>query len=127
MNKILKGVGYTIVAIPILVIGQCVYNEVSQQNGLESLCGTATAGVAIKSFVNDAAKTHYKLRAGGPTGKDDNEWFDREYLRLGEYVKKDIVEDYTVVFVKPGMGYYACIVIHKDGLVRRAWFEDRSS
>lgn len=35
--------------------------------------------------------------------------------------------DYSVVFAKPGVGYYACIVIHKDGLVQSAWFEDHSS
>ena len=129
MNRILKVVGYTVAAIPILVIGQCMYNEVSQRSGLESLCGTAKAGSAIKRFLDDAAKTTYKLRTGGPTGKNDTEWFDREYLRLGEYLKraKKLSEDYTVVFAKPGIGYYACIIVHKDGLVQSAWFEDRSS
>jgi hypothetical protein len=129
MNKILKGIGYTVAAIPLLVIGQCMYNEVSQRSGLESLCGRATAGSAIKTFVDDAAKTTYKLRTGGATAKNDTEWFDRQYLRLGEYLKqtKKISDDYTVVFAKPGVGYYACIVVHKEGLVQSAWFEDRSN
>lgn len=39
---------------------------------------------------------------------------------------KNISDDYTVVFVKPGIGYYACIVIHKNDLITDAWFEDRS-
>ena len=129
MNKILKFVGYMVAAVPILVIAQCMYNEVSQRSGLESLCGSARAGSAIKAFLDEAMKTPYKLRTGGPTGKNDTEWFDREYLRLGEYLKKtkNMAGEYTVVFAKPGMGYYACIVVHKEGLVQTAWFEDRSS
>ena len=129
MNKILKGVVYTVAALPILVIGQCVYNEVSQRSGLESLCETATAGSAIKKSLDDTAKTAYKLRTGGPAGKNDTEWFDREYLRLGEYLKqtRKISDDYTVVFAKPGIGYYACIIVHKEGLIQSAWFEDRSN
>ena len=129
MTKILKGIGYTVSAIPILVIAECMYSEVSQRSWLQSLCGTATAGTAIQRFLDNAAKTNYKLRMGGTTGKNEAEWFDREYLRLGEYLKKtkNITEDYTVVFAKPGIGYYACIVVHKDGLVRSAWFEDRSN
>ena len=127
MREALRVIGYTVVAIPILVIGQCMYKEASQRSGLESLCGTATAGSAIKTFVDDAARSTYVLRAGGETGKDSTEWFDREYLRIAEYLKKtkNISEDKTVVFAKPGMGYYACTVVHKDGLVQSAWFEDK--
>ncbi len=129
MNRILKIIGYTAAAIPILVIGQCVYDEVSQQRGLESLCGRAARGSAIKTLLDDAAATTYKVRTGGPAGKSDMEWFDREYLRLGSYLRetKKMAEDYTIVFAKPGVGYYACIVVHKNGVVQNAWFEDRSN
>ncbi len=129
MNKILKGIAYAAAAIPILVIGQCMYSEVSQRSGLESLCGAAKSGGTIKTFLDDAAKTGYEVRTGGSAGKNDMEWFDREYLRLGDYLKqtKKISEDYSVVFAKPGIGYYACIIVHKNGLMQSAWFEDRSS
>ena len=129
MNIILKGVGYTVAAIPLLVIGQCMYNEISQPSGLRSLCATAKSGGTLKTFLDDSAKTIYKVRTGGPREKNDTEWFDRQYLRIGEYLKqtKRISEDYTVVFAKPGIGYYACVVIHKNGLVQSAWFEDKSS
>jgi hypothetical protein len=127
--KTLKTIGYIVAAIPLLLIGRCMYDEVSQPSGLDSLCGTAKAGGTIKTFLDDAAKTTYKVRTGGPSGKDENEWFDREYLRLGEWLRKtkNISDDYSVVFAKPGMGYYACIVVHKNGSVITAWFENRSS
>jgi hypothetical protein len=132
MKKLLKIIGNIFAAIMIvllLLLGQCIYNEVNQQRGLESLCATAKVGGTIDTFLDDTAKTTYKVRTGGSTGKDDNEWFDREYLRIGVWLNKSkkISDDYTVVFAKPGIGYYACIVIHRDALVTSAWFEDRSS
>lgn len=129
MKKFRNGAAYLLAAIPLLLIGQCVYNEVSQQSELNTLCSMAKVGGPIKTFWDDAARTTFKLRAGGPTGKDENEWFDRQYLRLGAWLKqtKTRSDDYTVVFAKPGIGYYACIVLHEDGLVTSAWFEDRSS
>ena len=129
MNIFLKGVAYVIAAIPLLFLAQCMYNEVSQPRALRSLCDTAKFGSTLDKFLGGSTKSIYKVRTGGPKEKDDTEWFDREYLRIGEYLKKTkkIAEDYTVVFVKPGMGYYACIVLHKNGLVEGAWFVDRSS
>jgi len=129
MGKVSKVIAYTVAAIPVFALGHCMYNEASQRSALQSLCGTAKAGSALRSFLDEAAKTTYKLRTGGAAGKVDSEWFDREYLRLGTYVKqtKNMSGDYTVAFAKPGIGYYACIVVHKDGVVQSAWFEDRSS
>jgi hypothetical protein len=132
MEKILKIIRYVVTSIMILVmllIGQCVYNEVTQRSGLESLCATAKIGSAINIFLDDATKTSFKVRTGEPAGKDDNAWFDREYLRIGVWLKKSkkTVDDYAVVFAKPGVGYYACIVIHRDALVTSAWFEDRAN
>ena len=129
MGKISKVVAYTVAAIPLLFLGQCLYNEASQRSGLQSLCGTAKAGSALEGFLDAAAKTDFKLRTGGPAGKADSEWFDREYLRLGKYLTdvKKMPGEYTVAFAKPAVGYYACIVVHDKGLVQSAWFEDRSS
>ena len=69
------------------------------------------------------------MRTGGSARKDDVGWFDREYLRIGEYLRntKRISDDYAVAFAKPGVGYYACIIVHRDNLVKDAWYEDMSS
>lgn len=114
--------------VPVLVLGQCMYTVFGQISGLQSFCGAAAAGSAIKKVLDDAARSPYTLRTGGPAGKNDTEWADRQYLRIGEYLKRTtkISADYTVVFAKPGIGYYACIIVHKDGVVQSAWFEDKS-
>jgi len=116
--------------VPVLVAGQCVYQEQSQRNGLESLCRKTGVGASLAAFVHEAAATpRFKVRTGGPAGKNADEWFDREYLRIGERLQKGrkTTDDYTVAFAKPGVGYYACIVAHRDGKVSASWFEDKSS
>ena len=125
----MKVLGYAILAIPVMFVGNCVYNEVSQPSGLRALCDTATSGRTIKAFMDDAAATAFHRRAGGPAGKNEDEWFDRQYLRIGKYLaeEKKMPGDYSVVFAKPGMGYYACIVMHDGGVIRSAWFENHSS
>ena len=132
MKKILKIIGYTVVAVPLLVlllIGAWVYDDISQSNKLQSICDTARIDIEVETILRNATKDYFTVRTGGLKGKDDKEWFDREYLRLGIYLEKakNITDDYSIVFAKPGLGYYACIVVHKDGLVKSAWFEDRSS
>ncbi len=106
-----------------------MHNEISQRAGLEILCDTAKEGELLEKFLSHAGETNYKMRTGGPDGKDEKDWFDREYLRLGIWLEKtrQISGDYTVIFAKPGMGYYACIIIHQNNLITSAWFEDKSS
>jgi hypothetical protein len=102
--------------------------EISQQSRLESLCATAEAGGKIQTFLDEAADRKFSLRSAGATARNEDEWFDREYLRIGKWLNdKGNSGEYTVVFAKPGIGYYACIVIHQDALITDAWFEDRSS
>ena len=127
-SKAARVVGYGILAIPALFVGNCVFNEVSQPRGLRALCETATGGRAVRAFMEDAAATSYHRRAGGPAGKNEDEWFDRQYLRIGKSLaeSKNIRGDYSVVFAKPGIGYYACIVVHDGGVIDSAWFEDHS-
>ena len=36
-------------------------------------------------------------------------------------------DGYSVVFAKPGVGYSACILKHKDGVITSGTFEDRSN
>jgi hypothetical protein len=73
-----------------------------------------------------AAYPRLKVRSGGPAGKNDSEWFDREYLRIGARLKLP-GDGYSVVFAKPGVGYSACIITHKDGVVISGSIEDRSN
>ncbi len=103
--------------------------EISEKNGLENLCATVNEGGSIESCLSHVADTEFKVRTGGPNGKDQDEWFDREYLRIRDQLKQiaNVDGDYAVVFAKPGIGYYACIVIHDEDLISSATFEDRSS
>ena len=129
MMRTLKVIAYVIAAVPVLLFGQCAYNGIAQPRALAELCA-ATRGTGVQQALEKAA-TNKALRArtGGPVGKNDSEWFDREYLRLGEHLRKTkrLAGDYTVIFAKPGMGYYACIIVHSGNMVKDAWFEDRSS
>ncbi len=129
MKKWLKRISVVIVGIPMLILAQCMVIEISQKSGLENLCATINDGGSVESFLRDAADTKFNVRTGGPEGKDQDEWFDREYLRIRDQLKQiaNVDGDYTVVFAKPGIGYYACIVIHDEDLIISATFEDRSS
>lgn len=113
-----------------LLLGQCMYNEVARPRELAELCAATPPGTSVQHVLEKAAPNKaLRARTGGPVGKNDNEWFDREYLRLGAYLRttKNVSDDYTVIFAKPGVGYYACIIVHSGNLVKDAWFEDRSS
>ena len=128
MKRALKWIGWIILAPPVLLIGQCMYFQVADRGGLISLCGKAKAGSVMPAFLESAAKNaRFRARTGGEAGKSDVDWFDREYVLLGRRLKseKKLTGDYSIVFAKPGIGYYACVVIHKDGVIQSAWFEDR--
>ena len=129
MKKWLKRIVYVILGLLLLFLGYCMYNEISQQRRLERLCATVEERGSIQVLLADAAQSPFNVRTGGPTGMDENEWFDREYLRIGAELKETLTPElgYTVVFAKPAMGYYACFIIHEDDLILDAWFEDRSS
>jgi hypothetical protein len=130
MKRTGKAIAYAIAAVPVLVLGQCMYSEMAQPRELAGLCAETSSGTTVQHALGKAAaNSALRARTGGPAGKNDNEWFDREYLRLGEHLRKtkNLSDDYTVIFAKPGMGYYACIIVHRGDLVKDAWFEDRSS
>ena len=119
---------FAVLGLSISILAISVYDENRQARELESLCATANVGTRVDTFLEKATKTKFRVRTGGAGGKDEEEWFDREYLRIGRWLNsKDITDDYTVVIAKPGLGYYACIVIHNDSRIISASFEDRSS
>ena len=132
LYNLLKGTVYLVFFAVVLIVGLLVYwvkEDVRQSNELEELCATANDGGSVGLFLETAASPDFKVRKGGVDGKDEAEWFDREYLRIGNYMQNtiEVPLDYAVVFAKPGLGYYACIVTHDDDLIVTANFEDRSS
>ena len=132
LYNLLKGTVYLVFFAVVLIIGFLVYvvkEEARQSNELEELCATATDGDSVGQFLETAASPDFKVRKGGAGGKNEAEWFDREYLRIGNYMRDrmEMPLDYAVVFAKPGLGYYACIVTHDHDLIVTANFEDRSS
>jgi hypothetical protein len=117
-----------VVGLPVLFLGSCVYRMVSQINGLKDLCRQATPGTPLTQVVEGAAiNSAFRLRTGGDNGKNEGEWFDREYLRIGKELReaRKVMSDYTVVFAKPGIGYYACVVTHRDGRIETATYLSR--
>lgn len=131
MKILFKVIKYTLVIIliiPILFLGQCIFINIYQERAIKTLCEDVKEGMALDMFLTAAKNTNFKIRTGGIKGKSEGEWFDREYLRYGNSLRKykNIIDDYTVVFAKPGIGFYACIVIHKNNIVTAAWFEDHA-
>lgn len=128
MNSVLNTIAYVIVGLPILLLAQCMYRQVAEPNALATSCAAAAPQGTSLHQVLQAAGTNssLRIRTGGPAGKNEHEWFDRQYLRVGEYLRKTLnrPDDYTVVFAKPGLGYYACILLHDGDTVKDAWFED---
>ena len=116
-----------VVGLPVLFLGHCVYRRVTEVSELKDLCRQATPGTPLAQVAEGAArKWGLRLRTGGDKGKNDGEWFDREYLRIGKELRDaKVMSDYTVVFAKPGIGYYACLVTHKDGRVETASYLSR--
>ena len=118
----MKVVNYVLIAIPLLIPGYCVYRMGSQIHSLRTLCAQAQIGSPIKTFLDSAAKTGLDVRAAGPLGTNQNSPFEREYQRMGEYLRKvkKSSDDYTVVYAKPGIGLAQCLVLHRDGSITDA-------
>ena len=127
--KIVKYVLAIVVIIPILFLGMFVFTDINQERGLKKLCANAKIDISIQEYLIDAENTKFKVLTGGPNGKNEDEWYDREYLRYGVRLRenKNIVDDYSIVFAKPGIGFYACIVIHRNGMITTAWFENHAN
>lgn len=128
--RILRAVIHVVFWTPILLLGSCVYREVSQRNGLASLCEQTQDGSSIDVVLETARKTPFTVRTVEPVAKDDREWFDREYARIGKGLEASNDESaghHTVIFAKPGIGFYACVIVHRDDIVSAASFLDNSS
>lgn len=127
MSPASKALVFIVVAVPMAFLGNCAYQEYSQHSAARDACSEAKPGAKLAAVLERAAGyPRLKVRTGGPGGKDESEWFDREYLRIGVRLKLP-PDGYSVVFAKPGIGYSACILTHKDGVITSGTFEDRTS
>jgi hypothetical protein len=79
--------------------------------------------------LNEAIKAKFEVRSNITDIKDKIDWFDREYNRIFKQFKKKSSgsTELTIIFAKPGMGYYACIIEHENKLITESQYEDRSS
>jgi hypothetical protein len=127
MKPASKAIALIVVAVPVAFLGNCAYQEYSQHAAARDVCGEAKPGTRLATVLERAsAYPRLKVRSGGPAGKNDSEWFDREYLRIGARLKLP-GDGYSVVFAKPGVGYSACILHHKDGVIISGSIEERSN
>ena len=127
--KTLKITSSILVITLILFLAQCVYVEISQREKLFSLCENSGVGKKISSILKEATSTAFQIRSETMHSDTEGDWFNREYNRILEQANKDknSSKAYVVIFAKPGIGYYACIIEHAAGLVTKSRFEDRSS
>jgi len=127
--RILKIAGAIFSIVLLLSVAQCVYTETSQRNSLTSLCEDSNVGKKVSGILDEARKAKFEIRSEIIKSDTERDWFNREYSRILKRIKKDrtFSESYTVVFAKPGIGYYACIIENADGVVTKSRFEDRSS
>ena len=113
-----------LVGVPVLLLATCIGREVQVSRELELACNGLTPGYPVVG----AEVTGFESRSrAAPEATED--WFDREYRRIAAEPRHDTGSDagLLVLFAKPGLGYYACIVEQRDGRVRSARYVDRSS
>ena len=125
--KASKAIAVVAIVLPVVFVGNCAYQEYSQHAAARELCSEAKPGSRLAAVLERAAAyPRLKVRTGGPGGKSESEWFDREYLRIGARLGLP-ADGYSVVFAKPGVGYSACILKHREGLILSGTFEDRAN
>lgn len=114
---------------PFVFLADCVYRDISHSRGVQQLCASVGPASRLPEILAKAKEQRFEVRAGGLGGLDESEWFDREYARIvaWHHENNETPGDVAVVFSKPGMGYYACVIEHKHEAVVDAEFVDRSS
>ena len=127
--KVLKIVGLIIVVLSILFLAQCMYSEVSQRNNLLRLCENINSGSAVSDALVKAQKDKFEIRSESLRSIKERDWFNRQYDGFLEAFKKNnnVEEFLTIIFAKPGIGFYACIIEHDGNSIRNARYLDRSS
>ena len=127
--KLLKLAGLVIVILSILFLARCMYFEVSQRDNLLSLCNEISTESMLQDILSKAKKEKFEIRSESLRSSKDRDWFNREYDRMLDALRKNdkAEKSLTIIFAKPGIGYYACTIEHEDSLVKGAKFLDRSS
>ena len=129
MTSALKTFFRFLLLSPVLLLGYCVVTEHLTVEGLKEICDAAEPGGNVKYILRLASEEGYRMRTGGLEGLDEDEWFDREYARISRRkpTSDEIPLQISVVFAKPGLGYYACILLHEGDAILTSEFEDNSS
>ena len=122
--RLLRWMLLVLIVIPVLVLATCVGREVLVSGELEGLCGDLDPGRPLADVTTSGFETRSTR-----VPEDGEDWFDREYRRIQTKESDGVagLDDLMVLFAKPGLGYYACIVRHRDGRVTSARYVDRSS
>ncbi len=128
MTSTLKTLFRVLLISPVLLIGYCAVSQYLLIEGLKEICDAASPGANAREILAAAAEKKYRVRTGGMNNLDEDEWFDREYVRIIRRTRITGNEFSTtsVVFAKPGVGYYACIMHHENNSITKSWFEDNS-
>ena len=127
--KILKIAGSIFVVLSILFVAQCMYVETDQRDSLLELCGNLTAGNRLSSVLSAPQMEKFEIRSESLRSEKERDWFNRKYDEYSDGIKKndDFTKALTIIFAKPGIGFYACIIVHDDDSVISAQYLDRSS
>jgi len=117
------------VLLPVIFLARCAYVETTQRSELRALCENSSPGKKLSIDLNEAKKAGFRVRSNFPVSKDKADWFDKEYNRIVKQLKKKSSTStaYTIIFAKPGLGYYVCIIEHEKDLIVKSRYEDRSS
>lgn len=112
-----------------MFLAQCMYSEVGQRNNLLNLCESINFGSAVTGILDEARKENFEIRSETLKSEKERDWFNRQYDRfLDEFRKSNNADDsLTIIFAKPGVGYYACVIEHYDDSAKKARYLDRSS
>lgn len=128
-SRLLKITGLIIIILSTLFLAQCIYSEVSQRDNLLRLCENISSGSAVSDALARAQKGKFEIRSESLRSNKERDWFNRQYDRFLEAFRKNnnIEESLTIIFAKPGVGFYACIIEHGGDSVMNARYLDRSS
>ena len=127
--KILKIGILIILFLAVLFLAQCMYSEMSQRDNLQRLCVSITPGSDISGILAEAEKFRgFEVRSEALRSTRERDWFNRQYDGFLETFRKnnDTATSLTIIFAKPGIGYYACIIEHDGELAKVARYLDRS-
>ncbi len=129
MSALAKILVLVVTMTPFVFLADCVYQEIALGRSLQHLCVSTEPESKLSDALARAEALKLDLRTG-LAALDDSDWFDREYARIVAWHKQSeppSSSEVAVVFSKPGMGYYACVIAHQGDAVVDAEFVDRSS